>query len=62
MDVDEQFRTQEALQASEREAREILDRVPAMISTRTAEGVAYTNRRLSDYVGTASGALEYGHT
>jgi PAS domain S-box-containing protein len=52
VDVDEQFRTQEALRASEHEAREILDRVPAMISTRTEEGVAYTNRRLSDYVGT----------
>jgi PAS domain S-box-containing protein len=51
VDVDEQFRAQEALRASEREAREILDRVPAMISTRTDEGVAYTNKRLSDYVG-----------
>ncbi|RZU35772.1 PAS domain-containing protein [Edaphobacter modestus] len=51
VDVDEQFRAQEALQASEREAREILDRVPAMISIRTEEGVSYTNKRLSDYVG-----------
>jgi PAS domain S-box-containing protein len=51
VDVDEQFKAREALQASEREAREILDRVPAMISTRTEEGAAYTNKRLSDYVG-----------
>jgi PAS domain S-box-containing protein len=51
VDVDEQFRTREALQASEREAREILDRVPAMISIRSEEGAAYTNKRLSDYVG-----------
>jgi PAS domain S-box-containing protein len=51
VDVDEQFRAREALQASEHEARVILDRVPAMISTRTEEGVAYTNKRLSDYVG-----------
>jgi PAS domain S-box-containing protein len=51
VDVDEQFRAREALQASESEAREILDRVPAMISIRTEEGVAYTNKRLSDYVG-----------
>ena len=51
VDVDEQFRAQEALKASEREAREILDRVPAMISIRTEEGVAYTNKRLSAYVG-----------
>lgn len=51
VDVDEQFKAREALQASECEAREILDRVPAMISIRTEEGVAYTNKRLSDYVG-----------
>ena len=51
VDVDEQFKAREALQASEREAREILDRVPAMISIRTEEGVAYTNKRLSDYAG-----------
>jgi hypothetical protein len=51
VDVDEQFKAQEALRASEQEAREILDRVPAMISTRTEEGIAYANRRLSDYVG-----------
>ena len=51
VDVDEQFRAQEALRASEREAREILDRVPAMISTWTDEGDAYTNKRLSDYLG-----------
>jgi PAS domain S-box-containing protein len=60
VDVDEQFRAREALQASEREAREILDRVPAMISTRTEEGVAYTNRRLSDYVGTVITDLRDG--
>jgi PAS domain S-box-containing protein len=51
VDIDEHLRAQEALQASEREAREILDRVPAMISIRTEDGVAYTNKRLSDYVG-----------
>ena len=34
-----------------RRPREILDRVPTMISIRTEEGVADTNRRLSDYVG-----------
>ena len=51
MDVDEQLRAQEALKASEPEAREVLDRVPAMICTRTGEGVVRTNRRLSGYVG-----------
>jgi PAS domain S-box-containing protein len=50
VDGDEQFRAQEALQASERQVREILDRVPAMICTRTREGVVCTNKRLSDYV------------
>lgn len=51
MDVDEQLRAQEALKASEREAREVLDRASAMICTRTGEGVVRTNRRLSGYVG-----------
>jgi PAS domain S-box-containing protein len=51
VDVDEQLRAQEALKASEREAREVLDRVPAMICTRTGEGVVRTNGRLSGYVG-----------
>ncbi len=51
VDVDKQFQTQKTLIASEREAKEILDRVSAMISTRTDEGIGYTNKRLSDYVG-----------
>jgi PAS domain S-box-containing protein len=51
VDIDEQFKAREALQASEREAREILDRVPATISIWTEDGVAYTNERLSDYMG-----------
>jgi PAS domain S-box-containing protein len=51
VDVDEQIETQKALKASEQEAREILDRVPAMISIRTEDGLAYTNKRLSEYVG-----------
>ena len=60
VDVDEQFKAQEALKASEGEAREILDRVPAMISIRTEEGIAYTNRRLSDYVGSVITDLRDG--
>jgi PAS domain S-box-containing protein len=60
VDVDEQFRTLEALRASEREAREILDRVPAMISIRMDEGVAYTNKRLSDYIGAVITDLQDG--
>ena len=60
VDVDEQCKAQEALKASEQEAREILDRVPAMISIRTEEGIAYTNRRLSDYVGAVINDLRDG--
>ena len=51
VDVDEQVKAQESLKASEQDAREILDRVPAMICTQTEEGIAYTNKRFSDYVG-----------
>ena len=60
VDVDAQFRAQESLKANEREAREILDRLPAMISIRTEEGVAYTNKRLSEYVGTVITDLRDG--
>ena len=51
VDVDEQVKALDSLSASEQEAREILDRVPAMISTRTDEGIAFTNKQMSDYVG-----------
>jgi PAS domain S-box-containing protein len=51
VDVNELVKAQESLSASEQEAREILDRVPAMISTRTEEGIAFTNKQMSDYVG-----------
>jgi hypothetical protein len=60
IDVDELFKAQEALKASEREAREILDRIPAMISLRTEEGITYTSRRLSDYVGASITDLRDG--
>ena len=67
VDVDEQFKAQEALKASEQEAREILDRLPAMISIWTDKGISYTNSRLSDYVGAVitdlrdGSYLEYSH-
>ncbi len=48
------------LKASDQEAGEILDRVPAMISTWTEEGIAYTNKRLSDYVGSVITDLHDG--
>ena len=51
VDIDGQVKAHESLRASEQEAREILDRVPAMLSTRTEEGIAFTNKQLSDYVG-----------
>ena len=51
VDVDELMKTQESLSASEQEAREILDRVPAMISTLTKEGIAFSNKQMSDYIG-----------
>ena len=67
VDIDEQFKAQEALKASEQEAREILDRVPPMISIWTDEGISYTNSRLSDYVGAVitdlrdGSYLDYSH-
>ena len=60
VDVDEQFKAQEALRTGEQEAREILDRVPAMISSWIDEGMTYANRRLSEYVGARIAGLSEG--
>src|SRR5258708_21887222 len=45
-DIEDRKRAEEELRASEHEARELLDRVPAMISLRTVAGIAYTNQRI----------------
>ena len=50
-DIEDRKRAEEALRVAEHEARELLERVPAMISLRTGVGIAYTNQRIHNYIG-----------
>jgi PAS domain S-box-containing protein len=50
-DIEDRKRAEEALRVAEHEARELLERVPAMISLRTGAGIAYTNQRIHNYIG-----------
>jgi PAS domain S-box-containing protein len=50
-DIEDRKRAEEALRVAEHEARELLERVPAMISLRTVAGITYTNQRIHNYVG-----------
>jgi PAS domain S-box-containing protein len=59
-DIEDRKRAEEALQVAEHEARELLERVPAMISLRTVEGIAYTNQRIHNYVGVEQQELHGG--
>jgi PAS domain S-box-containing protein len=50
-DIEDRKRAEEELRAAEHKARELLERVPAMISLRTVAGIAYTNQRIHNYIG-----------
>jgi PAS domain S-box-containing protein len=66
-DIEDRKRAEEELRAAEHEARELLDRVPAMISLRTVAGISYTNQRIHNYIGVGQeelrgqGWLKYIH-
>ena len=52
LDVDELKRTEDALRRSEREFRDLLDTLPAMVwGTRAVDGPTYFNKTLLDYTG-----------
>ena len=59
-DIEERKRAEEALRVAEHEARELLERVPAMISLRTVAGITYTNQRIHNYVGVEQQELHGG--
>ena len=59
-DIEDRKRAEEALRVAEHEARELLERVPAMISLRTVEGITYTNQRIHNYVGVEQQELHGG--
>jgi PAS domain S-box-containing protein len=56
-DIEDRKRAEEELRAAEHEARELLERVPAMISLRTVAGIAYTNQRIHNSIGVEQGEL-----
>jgi PAS domain S-box-containing protein len=66
-DIEDRKRAEEELRAAEHETRELLDRVPAMISLRTVAGISYTNQRIHNYIGVrqeelrGQGWLKYIH-
>lgn len=52
LDIDDEVRAQEALRESERQLRQLIDAVPALIWSTTPEGApSYINKRLMDTVG-----------
>ncbi|MGY5810959.1 MASE1 domain-containing protein [Rhizobium sp. LEGMi198b] len=52
IDIDDEVRAQNALRESERQLRQLIDAVPALIWSATPEGVpSYINKRLMDTVG-----------
>jgi PAS domain S-box-containing protein len=59
-DIEDRKRAEEELRAAEHEARELLERVPAMISLRTVAGIAYTNQRIHNYIGVGQQELQGG--
>jgi PAS domain S-box-containing protein len=59
-DIEDRKRAEEALRVAEHESRELLERVPAMISLRTVAGIAYTNRRIHNYTGVEQQELQGG--
>jgi PAS domain S-box-containing protein len=59
-DIEDRKRAEEELRAAEHEARELLERVPAMISLRTVAGITYTNQRIHNYIGVGQQELQGG--
>ncbi|WP_433971906.1 PAS domain-containing protein [Tunturiibacter lichenicola] len=59
-DIEDRKRVEQELRAAEHEARELLERVPAMISLRTATGITYTNQPIHNYIGVEHQELQGG--
>ena len=51
VEVDQQVRAEQALQAREREARELLNRVPALLAIRGQSGIEFVSERFLSHIG-----------
>ncbi|WNC89167.1 PAS domain-containing protein [Paraburkholderia sp. FT54] len=52
IEIDETIKAQQAVAASGREARELLDRLPGRFATRTADGFDFINKQILEETGT----------
>ena len=52
IEIEETIKAQQALTASEREARELLDRLPGRFATRTEQDFDFINRQILEEAGT----------
>jgi PAS domain S-box-containing protein len=51
VEIDQQVRAEQALQAREREARELLNRVPALLAIRKQSGIEFVSERFLNHIG-----------
>jgi len=58
IEVDDAVKAQEALKKSEKEARELLDRLPGRFATRTAADLDFVNRNILEETGTTLEELQ----
>lgn len=58
IEIEETVRAQQALAASEREAKELLDRLPGRFATRTAEDFDFINRQILEEAGTTLDGMQ----
>ena len=58
IEIEETIKAQQALAASEREARELLDRLPGRFATRTAEDFDFVNRQILEEAGTTLDGMQ----
>jgi PAS domain S-box-containing protein len=51
VEIDQQVKAEQALQGREREARELLNRVPAMLAIRGKSGIEFVSERFLNHIG-----------
>jgi PAS domain S-box-containing protein len=57
VEIDQQVKAEQALQSREREARELLNRVPAMLAIRGKSGIEFVSERFLNHIGLPASAV-----
>jgi PAS domain S-box-containing protein len=60
IEIDQQVKAEQALQTREREARELLNRVPALLAIREQSGIEFVSEQFLNYVGLSTSEV-LGH-